>query len=294
MSADELLNALHTVVNSYLSTLETTAIAVAEACPPVGRPYGQRMSRLRARLAFDSAPDKIEQSCAVAARELMAYAEKASGYVDHQRGELRGAIAALEEIARTLAQRQDFYGNRLRRLAAQMEKEDPEQPTGSSVAALLSCVESMSHESESLLKRMRDEMAQVETRLAAAEITDRATGLLNRQEIQRVMAAMKPGTEKPVLLRFDCRESLSDEVARQVAARLGSQFRYYDLIARWSNRQFLVLFRGSEKTARQRAEQILPWIAGQYQAEGGAVVTVAVEVRLLDETCLAGPERSAS
>ena len=26
----------------------------------------------------------------------------------------------------------------------------------------------------------------------------------------------------------------------------------------------------------------------------GAVVTVAVEVRLLDETCLAGPERSAS
>ncbi len=184
MPEDDSRTALHAALNCYLSTIQTAANTVAQACPPIGKPYGQRLGRLRARLAFDSSTAKIEESCAAARREMNEYAERAFGYIEQQRIELRRGIFGLEGIIRTLAQRQEFYGDRLRRFAGQMEKaaepaaqEGLADVIGLQVAGLLSCVESMSHESQSLLQKMRDELARVEVRLADLEITDPVTGL---------------------------------------------------------------------------------------------------------------------
>jgi GGDEF domain-containing protein len=280
-------------VNCYLSTIETAAQALAETCPQIGKPYEQRLSRLRARLAFDSGMEKIEESRVAAARELHNYAEQASEYAKQQRAELRRAIAGLEEIVKTQAQRQEFYGERVRRLAMQLEQQPQTAETARFSEGLKNCVESMSHESQSVLKKMCDEMASLETRLAGIEITDRVTGLINRREMERLIAAVMARGETPVLLLFDFRDNLQDDVARQVSARLGAQFRHHDLISRWSERQFLVLFQGSPEMAQRRGEQILPWIAGRYQLEGGAVVEAAVEARLIDEARLAEAELAA-
>jgi len=296
MSEDNPIQTLHTTVHCYLKTIQVVADSLAEACPPVGGPYRQRLSRLRARLAFDSSTGKIEESSAVMTRELKEYAGKAWGYVERHRAELRKAIAGLEDIARTLTQRQDFYGERLRQFARQMEAapdsadaENPAEAAGAlseqialQAAGLLSCVDSMSHESHSLLKRMRDEMARVEKRLADAEITDPVTGLMNRSEMERRLDAVLARGESTVLLLFEFRDPLPDEVARQVGARLGLQFRHNDLIARWSERQFLVLFQGLAETARARAHQVAAWLAGRYLLESGATVETAVEARLLE------------
>jgi hypothetical protein len=293
MPEDNTLQTLHATVHCYLSTLQTVADSMAQACPPVGGPYRQRLSRLRARLAFDSSAGAIEESCAVTSRELQEYAAKAALYVERHRVELRRAIAGLEGIIRTLAQRQDFYGARLRQFAAQMEsppyppnldQQDAErlsEVAASQVAGLLSCVESMSHESQSLLKRMRDEMALVERRIADAEITDPVTGLMNRREMERCIEAAQADGE-PVLLLFEFRDDLPAEVAQQVAARLGSQFRHNDLISRWSERQFLVLFQGRAEIASMRAEQVSPWIAGRYLLDTGATLETVIEARLVD------------
>jgi GGDEF domain-containing protein len=290
MFEDDTLQTLHATVHCYLSTLQAVADALAQACPPVGGPYRQRLSRLRARLAFDSSASAIEESCTVASRELQEYAGKASLYVEGHRVEFRRAIAGLEDTVRTLAQRQDFYGARLRQFAMQIESM-PYPPTSSQldaevtalpVAGLLSCVESMSHESQSLLKRMRDEMARVERRLAEAEITDPVTGLMNRREMERCIEAAQARGESPVLLLFEFRDHLPAEVAQQVAARLASQFRHIDLISRWSDRQFLVLFQGRAEIASLRAEQVEPWIAGRYLLDTGATLETVVEARLVD------------
>ncbi len=288
MREDDCLSALHAAVNCYLSTLETAAHALAEACPPVGKPYEQRLSRLRARLAFDSGREKLEESRIEAARELSDYAHKASRYSEQERAELRRGLTALEEIIRTLVHRQEFYGERLRRFATEIEKERSAEAVELHVAGLFSSLESMSHEAQSLLKKTRGEMAQVETRLEAIEITDRATGLLNRREMERAIAAVQARGETPVLLMFEFHQNLPDEAARQAAERLTSHFRHHDLIARWGERQFLVLFQGREETARMRGEQIVPWLAGRYQLEDGAVMEAAVEFHLTDEPAPAG------
>lgn len=289
MAQDDCLSALHAAVACYLATLEIAANALAEASPPVGRPYGQRLSRLRARLAFDSGPAKLEESRQETERELKDYAQRASTYAAEERAELRRALETLQQIARTLAQRQDFYGDRLRRFATEMQSDRSAEAVDLHVGGILSSLESMSNEAQSTLKKMREEMAQLETRLEAIEVTDRVTGLMNRREMERAIAAVKERGETPVLLMFEFLEELPDAAARQAGERLNSHFRHHDLISRWNNRQFLVLFHGLEETARVRGEQIVPWLEGQYQLGGGAVMEASVEVRLAHEALSAEP-----
>ncbi len=161
MPQPDLLTSLHAAVNCYLSTLETAAHALVEACPPVGKPYGQRLSTAARAIGVRLQRGEDRGGYArLTAQELKDYAEQASVYVEQQRAELRRAVTLLEEIVRAQAQRQEFYGERVRRLAMQMQK--PGESTGVQVAGLLSCVESMSHESQSRLKKMRDEMEQME------------------------------------------------------------------------------------------------------------------------------------
>lgn len=283
---DRTLQILHATVHCYLSTLQTVADALVQTCPPVGAPYRQRLSRLRARLAFDSSVVALEDSTAVTAQELKDYAAKASGYVERQNLALHEGIASLQEIVRTLAQRQRYYGERLRQLAGKIHSH---QNAGSGdgkleaqVGGLVSCVESMSHETHSLVHRMREEMRRVEARLAEAEVTDPITGLMNRREMERSIKAVQGRGETPVLLSFDFDRDLHDEVAQQVAKRLGAQFRHKDLIARWSESQFLVLFHGKPEIARSRAEQVAPWIGGRHVLDSGMTVETAVDARLVE------------
>jgi|SRR5579872_1288292 len=284
---DESLNALHIAVDCYLSLLLAMANCVGDACPEMGGLYRHRLTRLRSRLAFDSSPEAMEESARCVEAELKQFAAKASGYVEQHGVELKAALIALEEIVRSLAHRHDFYGARLRQFAAQMEMTayptDPEhlqEVVALQAAGLMSCVESMAHETHSLVTRMHQELLAVEQRLKESEVTDPLTGLMNRRELERQIETRKAAGEFPVLLQFQLSGEISDEVAKQVAARLGSQFRHKDFVSRWSQTEFLVLFQGPVEIAQMRADQIVPWIAGRYVLDSGDSVQVGVEVHL--------------
>lgn len=297
MSEDDPLKPLHTAVNCYLAVLQSVADTLAQACPAVGNPYRHRISRLRGRLAFDTNPAAMEESCGVVETELAEYSHRTALYVERHGVELRRGLAGLEEIVRTLAQRQDFYGARLRQFVAQMETTSyPTAPehlaevVALQAAGLLSCVESMSNDSRSLVDRMREELEQVEHRLSEAETTDPITGLMNRRELERRIEASSTEERVPTLLLFVFSCDLPDEAARQAGARLTGQFRHSDLIARWSEREFVVLFHGSPEIACARSAQIVPWIAGQYLLDGGGTLDLAVEARLVETAAIAEPE----
>src|SRR5271166_4352921 len=288
MTETEQLHALHTAVNSYLTTLLAVSECVGDACPEVGGPYRHRLNRLRSRLAFDTTPEAITESTIVVERELKDYSKKTANYIAHHGIELRRAIDALENIVRALAQRQDFYGARLRQFAEQMQTTpyptDPEhlsEVVALQSAGLLGCVESMANDSQSLLARMRTELTDVSDRLKEAEVTDRITGLMNRREMERQIEQRKASGEDPVILVFELTGAIGDEVAQHVAARLSSHFRHHDLICRWTDREFLVLFKGAPEIARTRTEQIVPWIARKYALDNGDLVEIGVEAGLV-------------
>ncbi len=291
---DSSVNALHTAVHCYLATLLATANCVGAACPEVGGLYRHRLSRLRARLAFDSSPTALEESAAAVETELNEFASKSSLYVAQHGVELRSAIATLEEIVRSLTQRQDFYAARLRQFAAQMEATTYPTETGAlqetvalQVAGLLSAVESMSHETQSLVMRMRNELGAVEQRIRESEVTDPLTGLMNRREMERQIESRKNAGTPPVLLHFQLNGEVNWEVMQQVSSRLGSQFRHKDFVCRWSDTEFLVLFQGPAEIAQSRSEQIVPWVAGRYLLETGASVEISVEVTLTQSELVA-------
>ena len=69
-------------------------------------------------------------------------------------------------------------------------------------AGLVSCVESMSHVTESLVSRMHQELAAADRRVKDSEIADPLTGVFNRREIDRQIEARKAAGESPILLHF--------------------------------------------------------------------------------------------
>jgi GGDEF domain-containing protein len=273
--------AVHTAVRSYLSTLLAISDCVGDACPEVGGTYRHRLSRLRSRLGFDVTAEAMAESAAVVERELKDYASKTAHYIALHREELRRTMESLETIVNALAVRQDFYSTRLRQLAAQIAS-DPTDPAG-----LLGCVENMTTDTQSLVSQMRLELAAVAERLKDAEVTDKLTGLMNRKEMDRQIAKRREAGEDPVIVVFELSGDVRDEVAQQVAARLGSQFRHQDLLCRWTDHEFLVLFQGSREVALARTEQIVPWIAGRYPLDNGETVDIRVEAGLVAPHLLA-------
>jgi len=133
-----------------------------------------------------------------------------------------------------------------------------------------------------MLDRVRSEMAAVEERLRGSKSTDPSTGLLNSREIERQMDAYRASGVPFSLLEFELHGSITEPVMKQAASRIEKQFRHRDRIARWSEREFLVLFQGPPEVAETRARQVAKLLAGPYELHTGGHVEVMVDSRLAE------------
>ena len=105
------------------------------------------------------------------------------------------------------------------------------------------------------LAQMREQMVELDQRLAGAASTDPVTGLINRRELERQIEAHSLHGATFSLLLFELEGPIGDQVLRMAAAKLASQFRHRDRTARWSDKEFAVLFLGENELAEARARQ---------------------------------------
>ena len=196
--------------------------------------------------------------------------------------DLRRAIFRLEDIIEAMALRRDSHGSRLRELALRIETNDPADQTCNiqRAADLRQFVERMSEETESMLASPREEMVAVEESLRGNQSTDSATGLLNPREMTRQIEAYRAGGLTFSLLRFELHGTIGEQVMKQAAAKLEQQFRYRDRIARWSAREFLVLFQGPRDIAESRAAQVARLLGSSYHLDSGAYVEITAQVQV--------------
>jgi GGDEF domain-containing protein len=241
------------------------------------------LDRLRVRLEYDPNAEAVEESTEAARAELRDYAHQSAVYVERHGAELRRATEVLLESVRALSQKQDFYCARLRQFSTQMETtpypQDPEHladVVSMQAAGLKNCVESLSHEWQSLLTRMKLELVEAERRIAEAETTDPVTGLMNHREMERQLEQHRVSGDPGTLLLFTINPGLPDDVIQQVGSRLMGQFRHKDRVSRWSGSEFLVLFRGEQEVAESRSEEIVDWVGGRYLADNGDQIEVQV------------------
>jgi GGDEF domain-containing protein len=273
---------LSSSIASYLTTLTAVAECLGQTCPEIGTPYRKRIAQLRARLSFEPTRETIKESARTLEAELTDYAAVAGRYLYQHDLDLRCAILTLEDIIEGMAHRNDFHRSRLQELAVGMEATSPAEPARPAQAAaeIHRCIESMGRETESMLTRMREETAAVEERIRGSQSTDPSTGLLNSTEIKRQIEAYRANDLVFSLLSFELRGTVSEQVMKQAAVKLGTQFRHRDRVARWSEREFLVLFQGPPEVAESRAAETARLLAGRYDLVSGAYVEITVHPHL--------------
>jgi GGDEF domain-containing protein len=284
----DLLGELSNAVAAYLSTMAVTADCLEQSFPEVGGPYRKRVHSLLSRVSFDATREAIADSAQTLQDDLKDYATVAKQVRIKRSLELERGVLALSDIVENLTQRQEFYSSRLRKFAEQMEKAayPSDAATYSEVmalqgAALRGLVENMHQETGSMAAKMREQMTELDQRLAGAASTDAVTGAINRQELERQIEAHTMHGATFSLLLFQLDGPISDEVLRMAAAKISTQFRHRDRVGRWGNKEFAVLFLGSNELAKSRAGQVASRISGRYLLDNGETVLIEAHARLL-------------
>jgi GGDEF domain-containing protein len=288
MGQRDLLSELSQTVAAYLSTVQVVSETLEAACPEVGRPYHSRIMRLRSRVAFEATPAAIHESADALHAELAGYAAAASDYMDAQNRELRHGVAVMEKSVEELARRVDYYGSSLRQVVDRLESYDHAEESGNTDApkpshadALRTCIDCMTHETASLIAKTRSAIRENALRLAQAQVTDDSTGMLTKHEMERQIEARRRADVGFTLLLFELQGAVDDGVMKQAAAKLTSRFRHNDLLGRWSETEFLLLFQGDPGLAETRANQALPWINGAYAANDGGTIEIQASFQVL-------------
>jgi GGDEF domain-containing protein len=284
----DLLGELANAVAAYLSTMTVTADCLEQSFPEVGSPYRKRIQSLHSRVSYDASREAIAESSQILQDDLKDYATIAKQVRIKRSLELERGVLALSDIVENLTLRQQFYNSRLRKFAEQMEKATypADAKTFSEIlalqaAALRGLVEGMSQESASMAIKMREQMTELDQRLAGAASTDAVTGVINRQELERQIEAHTMHGAVYSLLLFQLDGPISDEVLRMAAAKLSTQFRHRDRVGRWGQKEFAVLFLGTNELARSRAGQVASRISGRYLLDNGETVLIEAHARLL-------------
>jgi diguanylate cyclase (GGDEF)-like protein len=131
---------------------------------------------------------------------------------------------------------------------------------------------------------------------------DALTGLANRREFDRQVAARIAAGKQFCLLLFDLDgfkaindrlgHLTGDEILKQVGGRLVGQIRARDFVCRWGGDEFLVILECGLANAVSRSRQIAQTVSGRYRIgldENHQRVEVRVSVgvaeRLPDESC---------
>jgi GGDEF domain-containing protein len=268
--------------------MTVTADCLELSFPEVGGPYRKRIQSLHSRVSYDASREAIADSAQILQDDLKDYATVAKQVRIKRSLELERGVLALSDIVENLTQRQEFYSSRLRKFAAQMERATYPADAKSfsevmalQAAALRSLVATVSQEAGSMAAKMREQMTELDQRLAGAASTDAVTGVINRQEVERQIEAHTMHGAVFSLLLFQLDGPISDEVLRMAVAKLSTQFRHRDRIGRCGHKEFAVLFLGTDELARARAGQVASRISGRYLLDNGEAVLIEVHARLL-------------
>lgn len=283
----DLLGELSNAVAAYLSTMGVAADCLEQSHPEVGGPYRKRIHSLLSRVSYDATREAIAESAHILQYELKEHAAIANETRIKRSLELERGILGLGDIVDGLTERQQFFRNSLQKFAEHLEKSaypSDAQSFGEvmalQAAALRGLVDNMNQEARSLSAKMLEQMIELDQRLAGAASTDPVTGAINRQEMDRQIAAHASHGAVFSVLIFHLDGPIGDEVLHIAADKLSTLFRYRDRVGRWDHKEFAVLFLGANDLALSRGAQAASELSGRYLLDNGETVVLEAHVRL--------------
>jgi len=280
MTARDQLADLGAAIAAYLSAMQAAGECVTAAAPEVGKPYGRRIQKVHARLAFDPTRDSIRESIEVFQNELRDFAAAAARHGQQHTLEIRSSLAAVEEKVDHLEHRTLSFFSQISQVDT--PRQNHELPRH---------LEAFNQEMKSSLKDLRTALRDAESSLTKSYLIDPLTGLMNRDEVTRRIEEMRANDDTHTLLLLEIsipsHGAVPEGILRQVAAKLAMQFRHQDILARWGEAEFLLVFRGTSDLAFERAQEALRWVCGPYPWVDGTTVDLSIAVRVEQPELLA-------
>jgi len=293
------------LTESSLSGWSTSLLAMAQcaerAVPGLGQELKQKLAEARQSLANPVTPDLLLETSATVEQELAGWADRASEHHAASVQEIREIIAVVSRTGDSVARRDQNYvqqmgdlNGRLQALARLESLPVIRKSILESARALKACVEKMAEEGRESTRKLAGEVAEYRRRLEESErisALDPLTQLANRRAFEKSLAGRMGAKQNFSVIMMDLNgfktvndrygHAAGDDLLRQFAIELRSQFRPGDLLARWGGDEFVAIVAMPLDESKARVEQIRRWALGDYKIKtGGATVKVDVQAAI--------------
>jgi diguanylate cyclase (GGDEF)-like protein len=290
---------LKTTLGSYRAALLAMGTSSVRACPPVGSELQRLLADLERGLTGRVTPASIRETEEKVEEHLEEWGESSAEYLKAKANDVKELLLALARTAQSIGDRDNRYANQLSQFTTRLhgiaDLEDLTQIRASLVAGaseLKTYVDQMTQDSNSLLKQLKTEVSDYETKLKAAEelvIRDELTGLSNRRNVEeRIEMRIAKGQAFCVaILDLDKFKEVNDtyghlagdSLLKQFAAELRTNSRAHDTVGRWGGDEFIVVLDSDLAGANQQLERTAKWMFGEYKIQpGGGAAEVKVRV----------------
>jgi len=297
---------LDTALDCYLASILDIADTVAGLCGEIGATCHDQLIRLRSRVVYQASAQTLEESRAALNSELIDFAGKARQFNNLLAGDVAQALALLAQSETAGVVRNEKNIQRLARFVEQMEQvaRSGDPLAAGQAVELRGLVESMEQDSRDANTQLQAKLAEFQEKLHEVELLasiDPLTGVANRREFDRQLAARVAANREFCILLFDLNtfkrvncdygHLCGDEILKQLGNRLSTHVRPRDFVCRWGGDEFVAILECRLPVALARAEEIATLLSGPYNVVPGnnAVpvdigVSVGVAERIPGET----------
>jgi GGDEF domain-containing protein len=265
----------------YLSTLVSIAKSMEEICPQIGATYQERLLRLPRRLGFEATPRSLEESRRALEANLRSFAERTGQYIrggparaDQLIGMVRSASDALALQAAAPLLVLESLADQLEAAAEIDDDKTLRALVVQQVVGLKGSVQRLHRDVLEVVSQLRKQAGGLETDVRLSEMVltvDSLTGLLNRFGLEREIKGLieSEAAFSFLLLEWgnlgpDLPETTKEQVIKHIGSAIVDQVRPNDIVCRWREDKFIVVFDCPMESVFARSNQITHAISDKY------------------------------
>jgi diguanylate cyclase (GGDEF)-like protein len=269
---------------AYLSSILEIADTLEAISPELGAACREPLLQLRSRLCANSTLEELQESRITLHEILQGFSRGARLQNQALARDLNQTLTMVTRTEDTSAGRNVQYVERLvdfvDRLESAVRAADLPR-LAAQTAELRDFSQSIELDSRDDFARLRQKMTDIQRRLHEVELLatlDPLTGVANRRDMDRELAARIQGGQEFCVLLFDLNgfkeindrfgHLNGDHVLKQLAARLSGQVRSRDYVCRWGGDEFVAILACDLTIAESRSAQIAERLNGPYLVMG--------------------------
>jgi diguanylate cyclase len=276
-------------LSAYRSLLHSVATWGPRAVPDLGDMLTQRLALLDDQLAESFTETLLSHASKQAEIELYEWADQAHKLHETNGREIREILTGVTSIAESIGRRDQTCGREIAGLMRQLEEASQSNDIAeirrsivASTTAITAVAVRLEDEGQASLTRLAAEIDGYRARLKTSQQLswkDPLTGLSNRRCFDEQLKSAIHAGRPFCLVMVDLNgfksvndnhgHLVGDELLKQFANELRSQFPLASTVARWGGDEFAVILNSGIKDTEARVHRLQRWAVGDYLINRG-------------------------